>query len=100
MKKKKNKTRETEEENESRQEERSDPKAEARELREILLGRTELESDGRLSAVLPGQVHLFQGVADGAWGVRVLGITSRSQPLKTSLSRKDAAVRSGSYMVS
>ena len=89
---KKNKSKKTEENpNKKRQKkEKQELKPELREFRNILLGRTELEEDGRLSAVPPGQVHLFQGVSDGAWSVRLFGVADRTLPLKTGLSRKEA----------
>ena len=90
MKKKKTKNPEENQNNQRQKKEKQEQKQELRELRDILLGRTELEEDGRLSAVPPGQVHLFQGVSDGAWGVRIFGVARRTLPLKTGLSRKDA----------
>ena len=86
---KKVKTEEKQNKNQKKKE-KQERKQELREIREILLGRTELEDDGMLSAVPAGQVHLFQGVSDGAWGVRIFGVTSRTLPLKTGLSREDA----------
>ena len=86
---KKGKTEEKQNKNRKKKEKR-ERKQELREIREILLGRTELEEDGMLSAVPSGQVHLFQGVSDGAWGVRIFGVAHRKLSLKTDLSRENA----------
>ena len=90
MKKEKTKSPEENPDKNRQKKEIQEQKQALREIRDILLGRTELEEDGRLAAVPPGQVHLFQGVSDGAWGVRIFGVARRTLPLKTGLTREDA----------
>lgn len=60
-------------------------KEQKREIRAVLLGRTVLADDGRITALEPG-LHLSAGVGDGAGAVRFFGIASRSCCFDTALS--------------
>ena len=54
-----------------------------KEIRSILLGRTILLEDGRLSVPQKGDFYLSGGVSDGAEAVRFLGMAKKSQVLET-----------------
>ena len=45
-----------------------------KEIKEVLLGRTKLLPDGRLSTLEEGDYMMPRGVMDGATGVRILGV--------------------------
>ena len=59
-------------------------KEEKREIRQVLLGRTIMAEDGRITALEQG-LHLSAGVSDGAGAVRFFGIASKSCCFDTSL---------------
>ena len=59
-------------------------KAARQEIRRVLLGRTELATDGRLVALEKGQIGFIYGIADGAASVRLLGIRRKSLRLNVS----------------
>ena len=60
-------------------------KEQKREIRTLLLGRTQLIEDGRAAALRPGDHRMINGVGDGAGAVRLLGIGRRTQLLSTKL---------------
>ena len=64
-------------------------KAQKKEIRDALLGRTVLADNGRITTLEPG-FHLSAGVADGAGAVRLFGIASRSYTFTTKLSQANA----------
>lgn len=54
-----------------------------REIRSLLLGKTQLAEDGILVALRPGEFGILNGVGDGAGAVRFLGIGRRTQLLSS-----------------
>ena len=56
-----------------------------REIKKVFLGRTILLEDGRLSPIGPDDLAISSGVADGALGIRILGVGHKNQKLETSL---------------
>ena len=52
---------------------------EKKEIRDVLLGKTVLAEDGRLTVPEPGTLFLPRGVTDGAGAVRFLGIKGRER---------------------
>jgi len=70
---------------------------ELKEIKSVLLGRTTLTEDGRITAVQKGEFHLSTGVGDGAVAVRFWGIAKRSRCYETKLEpnkAKEAAAQS------
>lgn len=65
-------------------------KKEKREIRSILLGKTLVSEDGRLTAKDPGTLLMPQGVVDGAGAVRFFGIRGTESAFETGL--EEAAV--------
>lgn len=64
--------------------------AEARkEIRRVLMGKTMLTQDGRLSAMKAGDFRIPLGVTDGAASVRFLGILRRGCRLELSCSPEE-----------
>ena len=61
---------------------------ELKEIRSVLLGRTTLTEDGRITPVQKGEFHISAGVGDGAGAVRILGIAHRSCCFETKLKRE------------
>ena len=59
-----------------------------KEIRQILLGRTKLLDDGRLSTLGEGEYMLPRGIVDGATAVRFLGVARRAKVLKSDLPDK------------
>ena len=57
-----------------------------KEIRQILLGKTKILHDGRLSTLEDGDYIMPRGIADGAGAVRFLGIARRARVLETKLS--------------
>lgn len=57
-----------------------------KEIRKILLGRTKLLDDGRLSTLEEGDYMMPRGIVDGATGVRILGVMRRAKVLESELS--------------
>ena len=64
-------------------------KEEKREIRDVLLGRTVLADDGRITSLEPG-LHLSAGIGDGAGAVRFFGIASRSCCFDASCGQEEA----------
>ena len=60
-----------------------------KEIRSILLGRTRLLEDGKLTSLQPGEFVMPNGVADGATTVRFLGMAHRSVAFDTRASQKN-----------
>ena len=56
-----------------------------KEIKEVLLGRTKLLPDGRLSTLEEGDYMMPRGVMDGATGVRILGVMRRARVLTSDL---------------
>ena len=56
-----------------------------KEIKKILLGRTKLLEDGRLSTLGEGDFMIPRGVVDGATGVRILGVARRAKILQSDL---------------
>lgn len=54
-------------------------KQERKEIRDVLLGKTVLTEDGRLSVPEPGTLFLPRGVTDGAGAVRFFGIKGKER---------------------
>ena len=52
---------------------------EKKEIRDVLLGKTVLAEDGRLTVPEPGTLFLPRGVTDGAGAVRFLGIRGKER---------------------
>ena len=65
-------------------------KKEKREIRSILLGKTLISEDGRLTTKEPGTFLMSPGVVDGAGAVRFFGIRGEDSAFETGL--EDAAV--------
>ncbi|MBO4886907.1 MAG: hypothetical protein J5589_01165 [Firmicutes bacterium] len=59
-----------------------------REIRKVFLGRTIRLEDGRLSPIGPDDLAIPSGVADGALGIRILGVGHKNQLLETSLNEE------------
>ena len=55
-----------------------------KEIRDVLLGRTVLAEDGRITSLEPG-FHLSAGIGDGAGAVRFLGVMHRSRAFESRL---------------
>lgn len=55
-----------------------------KEIRDVLLGRTVLAEDGRITTLEPG-FHLSAGIGDGAGAVRFLGVMHRSRAFESRL---------------
>ena len=60
-------------------------KKEKREIRSVLLGKTFVSEDGRLTAKAPGTLLMPQGVVDGAGAVRFFGIKGKDSIFETEL---------------
>ena len=60
-----------------------------KEIRSILLGRTKLTEDGKITVRAAGEFALSYGVADGAGAIRFLGIARRSAAYTTKSSKKN-----------
>ena len=60
-----------------------------KEIRSILLGRTRLLEDGKLTSLQPGEFVMPNGVADGATTVRFLGMAHRSVAFDTRATQKN-----------
>ena len=60
------------------------------EIRKVLLGKTMLTQDGKLTAMKAGDFRLPLGVTDGAASARFLGIFRRGCRLEISCSEKEA----------
>ncbi|MBR3059606.1 MAG: hypothetical protein IKS05_04605 [Oscillospiraceae bacterium] len=60
-------------------------KEEKREIRRVLLGKTLLQENGRLTSMGPGDRRLPLGIGDGAGAVRFLGVGGKSRRLETKL---------------
>ena len=60
-----------------------------REIKKVFLGRTILLEDGRLSPIGPDDLAISSGVADGALGIRILGVGHKNQKLETSLGTEE-----------
>lgn len=54
-----------------------------KEIRNVLLGRTQPTEDGRIAALRPGEIGTLQGVGDGAGAVRFLGIGRKAKLLSS-----------------
>ena len=63
---------------------------EKKEIRNVLLGKTALDEDGKLTSLSKGEFHLPAGVSDGATAVRFLGVAHRSRRYDTNLTEKKA----------
>ena len=63
-------------------------KEELKEIRSVLLGRTVLANDGRITTLEPG-FHLSAGVSDGAGAVRFFGVKKTVRVYETSLSEEN-----------
>ncbi len=59
-----------------------------KEVRQILLGRTKLLPDGRLSTLEAGDYMMPRGIVDGATAVRFFGVARRAKVLKSDLPDK------------
>ena len=59
-----------------------------KEIRQILLGRTKLLPDGRLSTLEEGDYMLPRGIVDGAAAVRFLGVMRKAKVLTSDLPDK------------
>ena len=62
---------------------------EKKEIRSILLGRTLLTEDGKMTSVGKGDFFLPVGISDGASAVRLLGIARKARVYRSSLSREE-----------
>jgi len=60
-------------------------KKEKREIRDILLGKSILTEDGRLTSKDPGTILMPQGVVDGAGAVHLFGISGKDYRYETGL---------------
>ena len=56
---------------------------EKKEIRDVLLGKTVLTEDGRLTSPEPGTLFLPRGVADGAVAIRLFGIKGKERRYAT-----------------
>ena len=56
-----------------------------KEIKRILLGKTKILEDGRLSTLEDGDYIMPRGISDGAGAVRFLGVAKRSRILRTEL---------------
>lgn len=63
--------------------------SEKKEIRSILLGRTIMGDNGKLTSLPKGEFHLPLGVADGAAAIRFLGVARHARRYKSSLNEKD-----------
>ena len=57
-----------------------------KEIRQVLLGKTKLLNDGRLSSLEAGDYMMPRGIADGAGAVRFFGVARRARVLDGRLS--------------
>ena len=56
-----------------------------KEIKQVLLGRTKLLADGRLSTLVEGDFMMPRGIVDGATGVRFLGVMRKAKVLTSEL---------------
>lgn len=70
---------------------------EKREIRDLLLGKTVLDEEGRLTTPGAGTLRLPQGIPPGAGAVRFFGVGGKSRRYVTALEEKEilAEVRGG-----
>ena len=57
-----------------------------KEIRQVLLGKTKILNDGRLSTLEDGDYMMPRGIADGAGAVRFFGVARRARVLEGKLS--------------
>lgn len=62
--------------------------SEKKEIRRVLLGKTVMDEDGKLTSISKGRFYLPTGIADGATAVRFLGVARRAQRYESKLSEK------------
>ncbi len=72
-------------------------KAEKKEIRSVLLGRTVLAENGMITTLEPG-FHLSAGIADGAAAVMLWGIKKKSWRFETKFSRQKTLKEASSAM--
>ncbi len=61
---------------------------EKKEIRDVLLGKTMILEDGRLSSLGPEDFIMARGIGDGAGAVRFFGVGQRSRLLESELTKK------------
>ena len=61
---------------------------EKKEIRDVLLGKTMILEDGRLSSLGPEDFIMARGIGDGAGAVRFFGVGNRSRLLESELTKK------------
>ena len=72
---------------------------EKREIRDILLGRTTPDGNGKLTSIERGTLHLPVGVGDGAGVVRFFGVARRAQRYDTKLGEAEALAAAEQVML-
>ena len=61
-------------------------KEQKQEIRRVLLGRTQVDTSGKMTVMGKGEYRLPMGIADGAVATRFLGIGRKTQRLESDLS--------------
>ncbi len=70
-----------------------------KDVRAVLLGRTALLEDGRLTNYVHGEFNIMSGVSDGAGSVLFFGMAKRSRAFKTRFSEQKALNAARSAMM-
>lgn len=73
-------------------------RAEKKEIRTVLLGRTVLSEDGRLATPEPGAFYIPKGVTDGAGAVRFFGIKGKTRRYETDIEEQALMEAADQYM--